>query len=163
MEKEDLRQNFEQFGTIRDVWIARNPPGFGFVTYTNPDDAEKAIRDGNGMEIRGERVTVELARPRVGCFSSLLFCRENRAVIEAVRTLEAVATTAIVITDLVHILEAEEVIVIILAPALIQGDIDLLAIAVALVLDQILVLDLLAPDLFPDLLPNLILSKCVSR
>ena len=62
LEKEDLRDSFVQFGDIRDVWIARNPPGFGFVTFYKEEDAEKAIREGNGMEIRGDRVTVELAR-----------------------------------------------------------------------------------------------------
>ena len=64
-EKEDLRDSFVQFGDIRDVWIARNPPGFGFVTFYKAEDAEKAIREGNGMEIRGDRVTVELARSTV--------------------------------------------------------------------------------------------------
>ena len=65
LEKEDLRQNFEQFGTVTNVWIARNPPGFGFVTFSTPEEAERAIREGNNMEIRGDRVSVELARPRV--------------------------------------------------------------------------------------------------
>lgn len=65
LEKEDLRDSFVQFGDIRDVWIARNPPGFGFVTFYKAEDAEKAIREGNGMEIRGDRVTVELARSTV--------------------------------------------------------------------------------------------------
>ena len=65
LEKEDLRDSFAQFGEIRDVWIARNPPGFGFVTFYRPEDAEKAIRDGNGMEIRGDRVSVEMARSNV--------------------------------------------------------------------------------------------------
>ena len=65
LEKEDLRDSFVQFGDIRDVWIARNPPGFGFVTFYKEEDAEKAIREGNGMEIRGDRVTVELARSTV--------------------------------------------------------------------------------------------------
>lgn len=65
LEKEDLRDSFAQFGEIRDVWIARNPPGFGFITFYRAEDAEKAIRDGNGMEIRGNRVSVEMARNNV--------------------------------------------------------------------------------------------------
>lgn len=66
LEKEDLRQAFEQFGTVTNVWIARNPPGFAFVTFALPEEAEKAIREGNNMEIRGDRVNVELAHRRVG-------------------------------------------------------------------------------------------------
>ena len=66
LEKEDLRQAFEQFGTVTNVWIARNPPGFAFVTFSTPEEAEKAIREGNNMEIRDDRVSVELAHPRVG-------------------------------------------------------------------------------------------------
>ena len=68
LEKEDLRLAFEQFGTVTNVWIARNPPGFAFVTFSTPEEAEKAIREGNNMEIRGDRVSVELAHPRVGTF-----------------------------------------------------------------------------------------------
>ena len=77
LEKEDLRDSFVQFGDIRDVWIARNPPGFGFVTFYKAEDAEKAIREGNGMEIRGDRVTVELARSTV--FSCLSLNHSGRS------------------------------------------------------------------------------------
>eukprot|EP00493_Phyllostaurus_siculus_P011051 UN11207 len=26
-----LEHEFETYGALRDVWVARNPPGFGFI------------------------------------------------------------------------------------------------------------------------------------
>lgn len=42
--KVELEREFDRFGTIVDVWVARNPPGFAFIVYKHLEDAEKAIR-----------------------------------------------------------------------------------------------------------------------
>ncbi len=42
--KVELEREFDRFGTITDVWVARNPPGFAFIVYKYLEDAEKAIR-----------------------------------------------------------------------------------------------------------------------
>ena len=55
-----------KFGPIRDVWVARRPPGFAYVTFEKAEDAENAIREGNDGMIGDEKIRVELARPRVG-------------------------------------------------------------------------------------------------
>ena len=30
--RQDLERTFEKFGTIKDIWVARNPPGTYFFT-----------------------------------------------------------------------------------------------------------------------------------
>ena len=38
--RQDLEREFKQFGSLRDVWVARNPPGFAFVEFDDIRDAE---------------------------------------------------------------------------------------------------------------------------
>ena len=38
-EARDLRDFFRDFGTINDAWVARKPPGFGFVWFDDERDA----------------------------------------------------------------------------------------------------------------------------
>ena len=38
--KQDIDREFGKFGSLRDVWLARNPPGFAFIEYFNTSDAE---------------------------------------------------------------------------------------------------------------------------
>ena len=42
--KEDLTDKFSKYGRLANVWIARQPPGFAFVEYDDPRDAEDALR-----------------------------------------------------------------------------------------------------------------------
>ncbi|XP_076450787.1 RNA-binding protein 1-like [Babylonia areolata] len=62
--KEELEDKFARYGQLRSVWIARKPPGFAFVEYEDPRDAEDAIRALNGVRINGRRARVEMASGR---------------------------------------------------------------------------------------------------
>lgn len=41
----DIEDAFRRFGSIKDVWVARNPPGFAFVDFAKFRDAEDAVRN----------------------------------------------------------------------------------------------------------------------
>ncbi|KAL7067543.1 RNA recognition motif family protein [Cryptosporidium serpentis] len=59
----ELEREFRRFGVVDAVWVARNPPGFGFVTYANPRDAEISVQEMNGSTIFGRRpIRVEMAK-----------------------------------------------------------------------------------------------------
>jgi len=62
--KDDLEREFAQYGKLTDVWVAMNPPGYGFVTFDDPQDAEEAIRSLDGQDICGSRVKVAMSRGR---------------------------------------------------------------------------------------------------
>lgn len=51
--KGELERAFSYYGPLRTVWIARNPPGFAFVEFEDPRDAEDAVRglDGKYVEM----------------------------------------------------------------------------------------------------------------
>ena len=34
--KYDLEDAFSKYGTVKNVWVARNPPGFAFVEMEDP-------------------------------------------------------------------------------------------------------------------------------
>ena len=38
--RRELEREFERFGPLRDVWVARNPPGFAFVLFEDARDAK---------------------------------------------------------------------------------------------------------------------------
>ena len=65
---EDLNQKFSEFGeveeanAITDKFSGRGK-GFGFVTYTDPESAKKAISEMNGQEWMGRTLRVDEARP----------------------------------------------------------------------------------------------------
>ena len=58
----DLRREFDRYGRILDVWVARKPPGFAFVEFDDRRDAEDASRDMDGRYILDRRVRVEISR-----------------------------------------------------------------------------------------------------
>ncbi|KAI5752459.1 hypothetical protein M8J77_017148 [Diaphorina citri] len=62
--KEDIEDAFSYYGPIKNVWVARNPPGFGFVEFEDRRDAEDAVRGFDGREINGRRVRVEMSNPQ---------------------------------------------------------------------------------------------------
>ena len=62
----ELENEFSPFGYIEDCFVAKNPPGFGFVVFQKYNDAEYAIKQMNGRYIYGSRLRVEYARGRGG-------------------------------------------------------------------------------------------------
>ncbi|KAH9498425.1 RNA binding protein fox-1 2 [Bulinus truncatus] len=64
----DLRQLLGQFGTILDVEIIfneRGSKGFGFVTFANSGDADRAREKLNGTVVEGRKIEVNNATARV--------------------------------------------------------------------------------------------------
>ncbi|KAH0502617.1 Dimethylaniline monooxygenase [N-oxide-forming] 5 [Microtus ochrogaster] len=59
--KGELERAFSYYGPLRTVWIVRNPPGFAFVEFEDPTDAEDAVQGLDGKVICGSRVRVELS------------------------------------------------------------------------------------------------------
>lgn len=62
--KVDVETAFEKYGHLKNVWVARNPPGFAFVEYDDARDAEDAVRGLDGTKIAGGRVRVEMSHGR---------------------------------------------------------------------------------------------------
>ncbi|OON15283.1 hypothetical protein X801_08917 [Opisthorchis viverrini] len=55
----DIERFFKGYGRLRDV-VLKN--GYGFVEFDNEKDADDAVYDLHGRELRGERIIVEHAR-----------------------------------------------------------------------------------------------------
>ncbi|KAJ6646422.1 Serine/arginine-rich splicing factor 7, partial [Pseudolycoriella hygida] len=64
--KNDLEDSFSYYGPLRNVWVARNPPGFAFVEFEDARDAEDAVRGLDGRTICGRRARVELSNGKSG-------------------------------------------------------------------------------------------------
>lgn len=65
--REHLANMFSSFGTILDAEIIfneRGSKGFGFVSFANPADADRAKRALDGVTIDGRKVEVNYATPR---------------------------------------------------------------------------------------------------
>merc|ERR1712110_605914 len=50
------------YGPLRNVWVARSPPGFAYVEFENKRDAMDAVRGLDGKSIGGRRIKVEMAK-----------------------------------------------------------------------------------------------------
>ena len=65
----DLQDAFAAHGTVVEANLMMDrmsgrPRGFGFVTMSTPEEAQKAIEALNGKEVGGRALTVNVARPR---------------------------------------------------------------------------------------------------
>jgi RNA recognition motif-containing protein len=65
----DLQDAFAVHGTVIEANLMMDratgrPRGFGFVTMSSPEEAQKAIDALNGKELGGRALTVNIARPR---------------------------------------------------------------------------------------------------
>jgi len=55
----ELEDAFNPFGTVKNVWIAKRPPGFAFILMEDSRDAEDAVKELDGSRICGRRVKVQ--------------------------------------------------------------------------------------------------------
>src|SRR5204863_4726817 len=65
----DLQDAFAAHGTVLETNLmvdraTGRPRGFGFVTMSTPEEAQKAISALNGAQVDGRALTVNEARPR---------------------------------------------------------------------------------------------------
>src|SRR5580765_7448694 len=65
----DLQDAFAAHGTVVEANLMMDratgrPRGFGFVTMSTPEEAQKAIDALNGKELGGRALNVNIARPR---------------------------------------------------------------------------------------------------
>ena len=65
----DLQDAFAAFGTVTEANLmmdrtTNRPRGFGFVTMSTAEEAQKAIDGLNGKDLGGRALTVNVARPR---------------------------------------------------------------------------------------------------
>jgi RNA recognition motif-containing protein len=65
----DLQDAFAAHGTVTETNLMMDratgrPRGFGFVTMSTPEEAQKAVEALNGKSVGGRALTVNIARPR---------------------------------------------------------------------------------------------------
>lgn len=60
-----LQHEFEKFGPVVKVWVARSPHsrGYAFVDFTDAGNAARAVREMNGKECFGSKILVQISRP----------------------------------------------------------------------------------------------------
>ena len=69
VDSDKLREVFSPFGNIEEAKVITDREtgrsrGFGFVTFENEEDAEKAIQEMNGKEVMGRAIRVNKAFKR---------------------------------------------------------------------------------------------------
>lgn len=66
---EDLQKLFAEHGEVEEAVIIKDkfsgrPKGFGFVTFVNDEDGDKAIEALNDYELNDRKLAVNEARPK---------------------------------------------------------------------------------------------------
>lgn len=64
----EIKELFAKFGEIAEAVVITDKysgrsKGFGFVTFNNKEDADKAIAEMNGKDFQGRALTVNEAKP----------------------------------------------------------------------------------------------------
>ena len=97
----DLQDAFAAFGTVTETNLmmdrmTNRPRGFGFVTMSTAEEAQKAIEGMNGKDMDGRALTVNVAKPREE--------RARAAAVAAVvvNTAVAVAAAAVAVATKPH-------------------------------------------------------------
>ena len=67
--EEELKEEFAKFGEVISAKIISDretgrPKGFGFIEMANQEEAEKAMQELSGRDIKGREIRVNEARPR---------------------------------------------------------------------------------------------------
>ena len=65
----DLQAAFAAHGSVIEANLVMDrvtgrPRGFGFITISSPEEAQKAVEAMNGTSVNGRALTVNIARPR---------------------------------------------------------------------------------------------------
>jgi len=66
--EKELREAFSPYGELTEVTVIMDrfsgrSKGFGFITFANDENAEKAISEMNGKEVQGRAIKVSVAKP----------------------------------------------------------------------------------------------------
>jgi cold-inducible RNA-binding protein len=66
-----LEEAFGRFGNVTDAKVITDREtgrsrGFGFVTFSDPQDAQRALQEMNGAELDGRTLNVDVAQDRRG-------------------------------------------------------------------------------------------------
>jgi len=67
--EDDLRETFQAFGKVDEVVVVKDkfngvPKGFAFIEMPVQGEAQKAIEDLSGKELKGRSIDVNEARPK---------------------------------------------------------------------------------------------------
>jgi len=67
--EDDLREAFEAFGQVKSATLIKDrfsgeSRGFGFVEMPSKNEAQTAITDMNGKDLKGRTINVNEARPK---------------------------------------------------------------------------------------------------
>ena len=68
VDNDKLKEIFSAFGEVEEATIiidkfSRRSKGFGFVTFVNDEDADKALAEMNSKDVEGRQVKVSEAKP----------------------------------------------------------------------------------------------------
>lgn len=68
VDNDKLKEVFSEYGNVEEATViidkfSRRSKGFGFVTFENDEDADKALAEMNGKDVEGRQIKVSEAKP----------------------------------------------------------------------------------------------------
>ncbi|KAL8270207.1 hypothetical protein Esti_005882 [Eimeria stiedai] len=60
----ELDEIFRRYGKLSNIWVARNPPGFAFITFEDARDARDAVEATDGILHREKYLSTLAAAPK---------------------------------------------------------------------------------------------------